>query len=876
MAYCMGIDFGNESLIVAVPKRGPFGLTIEVLQNEVGSRKTPAIIGYGEKQRYFGEEANSLAMGNAANTVTSVKRFLGRLPNDPELAQEQKHITCKLGQRDGRLAFDVEFEGKQELLLPEQVAATLLSRAKQIAEQGLDGQRVADCVIAVPAWWNDAQRRAIVDAAHLAGLNVLRLLSENTCVALNYHIYRLLKMEPKDRENAPEIKVMFYDMGHTNTNVSIVQFNGTNLKVLAHAADRNLGGRDFDYALMEHFAEYIKEKYKLDVMSNTKARMKLRKECVKVKHVLSANTRAPFSVEYIMNDTDVAGSITREEFEARIQQTLLSRVVAPIQKALAMANLKKEDLFAIEVIGGGIRVPSVVRAIEEFFGRPVSRTCDGDESIARGATWMAALLSPRFTIALEPQVKDLYPYPVQVGWGDVGSPAPTLGPDGQVHFATESDRLFSENGTNIPATKTITFNRTDSFQIVTAYPGVHPDGLQAINPVLARFVVTNIPKPTPPPAEIPEGIKLNPPYITVRLRLNPSGIICSTGAEFVEDRIVDAPPEPKQEAPKAEAAKAEAPKTEAKAEAGKQEAPKQDANANADNGAKPMDTSEDEAKQQQQQQAPPAPPKKIKKTFKIECKVEEYNTSGLDQKTYQYCFEREGQMAAIDKAVMETNLARNNLESYVLDMRSKMNGELAEFATPQEAESFLKQLDDIEMWLYDAGADAQKSEYKAKLEALQAIGNPIVTRRDEFLNRDETVAHLKSTIGRLTQLANSTEEKHSHIPPEERKKILDQLASADQWLAEALSKQDKVGKTGAPAVFCADIRKKATELETFANGIMSKPKPAPPKEEAKKPEAAKQEAPKQEASKKEQSKQEANGQQQQADPNGAAKMDTSA
>lgn len=306
-------------------------------QNDIGNRKTPTVIGYGEHQRYVADEALAQQPSNPNNTITHIKRYLGRSWTDVELKLEtayncvntvnqSKHththtrarthvhtqadkntltqillpacfylfvLAFFLFKKDGRVAFDVEYQSERRILNPEQVAATMLNRLRKIAEQGLSGQ-VHDCVIGCPVWFTEHQRRALLDAANVVGLNVLRLINETTAVAL---YYAMTRTEKKDE---PRI-VLFVDMGSASTQVSVVRFESSRLTVLASGGDRNLGGRNFDDLLVSHFGAYIQTRYGMDVLRNTKARHKLHKECVKVKHMLSTNAKVPFNVEYIMN-----------------------------------------------------------------------------------------------------------------------------------------------------------------------------------------------------------------------------------------------------------------------------------------------------------------------------------------------------------------------------------------------------------------------------------------------------------------------------------------------------------------------------------------------------------------------------------------------
>ena len=395
----VGFDFGNSKCVVAVARRRG----IDVVQNEVGSRSTPSVVAFSGKSRLIGAEASAQQMSNPKNTVNNIKRLVGRRMDDPTLQQETfnyKLVPAK--HNPAYAAVEVQYDDRKETLAPEQLVGALLTKLKATAELGLEGAKVTDCVISCPSWWNDAQRRSLLDGANVAGLNVLRAMNETSAIGLNYGILRPL---PKDKEN----KVLFLDMGHSSTNAAIISFTEGKLQVLGTASDPQLGGRSFDDLLVTHFAAMIKDKYKMDVTGDVKAMLKLRKECERVKLNLSANSKVPFNVEYIMNDRDVSGVIERGEFEALAAGALLPRLTRLVEGLVARLQLKKEDLLALEIVGGSVRIPVVQKALQDYFGRDLSKTCDGDESVARGCALMCAMISPSFKVR-EFQVQDVSPY----------------------------------------------------------------------------------------------------------------------------------------------------------------------------------------------------------------------------------------------------------------------------------------------------------------------------------------------------------------------------------------------------------------------------------------------------------------------------------
>ena len=369
---------------------------------------------------------------------------------------------------------------------------------------------VTDVVIAVPGWYSDVQRRALLDAASIASLNCLRLINDSTAVALGYGI---TKSDLPDPEN-PRY-VAFVDVGHSTLSVAIVAFSKGRLDVISTAYDRNLGGRDIDYALLKHFAEEFKSKYKIDVLSNPKATFRLSAGCEKLKKVLSANSEAPLSVESIMNDIDASSRLTREQLESLIDDVLV-RIEPVIHRAIADSGLTLEQLESVELVGGSTRVPAVRAKIQQAFaGKPLSFTLNQDEAVARGATFSCAMLSPVFRVR-EFHVHDITHYPIKVQWPPVDTD-----PD------DETELIVFPRGNSIPSTKVLSFYRRKPFDVEAIYadPALVPN---ASDSLIAKFQATDVPVD-------PKG---DPTVVKVKTRLNTHGVLSfeSVYVEEIEER----------------------------------------------------------------------------------------------------------------------------------------------------------------------------------------------------------------------------------------------------------------------------------------------------------------------------------------------------
>ncbi|TYJ54821.1 hypothetical protein B9479_004492 [Cryptococcus floricola] len=504
MASVVGIDLGNLSSKIGVARhRG-----IDIIVNEVSNRATPSLVSFTPRQRFIGESAKTAETSNFKNTIGSLKRLIGRTANDPEVSEiEKKFINAQLVDVAGEVGIKVDYLGEPTDFSFTQLTAAYLGKLKDTASFELK-QAVSDVVIAVPGWFTDVQRRALLDAANIAGLNALRLINDTTAVALGYGITKAdLPEDPETPRN-----IVFVDVGHSDYSVAVVAFSKGQLTVKSTAYDRHFGGRDFDFALVQHFAEEFKTKYKIDVLSSPKAVFRLTTGCERLKKVLSANGEAPLNVESLMNDIDANSTLKREVFE-ELTAHLLDRVSNPLAEALEKAGLTIEQVDAVECVGGSTRVPAIKERISKFFGgKTLSFTTNQDEAIARGATFACATLSPVFRVR-EFAVHDITAYPIKVSWEkEAGNPD------------EDTELTVFGTGNPIPSTKVLTFYRKGPFTLEASYaePATLPKG---INPWIGKLTVKNV--------EVPASGELA--IVKVKARLNLHGILNFENAYVVEE-----------------------------------------------------------------------------------------------------------------------------------------------------------------------------------------------------------------------------------------------------------------------------------------------------------------------------------------------------
>ncbi|KAH9484808.1 Heat shock protein hsp88 [Psilocybe cubensis] len=748
----VGIDFGTlHSKIGVARHRG-----IDIITNEVSNRATPSLVAFGPKQRAIGEAAKTQETSNFKNTIGSLKRLIGRALSDPQVQDvEKKFINAKLVDINGTVGAEVTYRFEKVQYTITQLVAMYLGKLRDIAAAELKTV-VSDIVISVPGWYTDVQRRAIIDAAAIANLNVLRLINDTTATALGYGITKSDLPEPENPRH-----VVFVDVGHADFSVAVVAFSKGQLTVKSTAYERNLGGRDIDYALMQHFAKEFKTKYKIDVLSNPKATFRLAAGCEKIKKVLSANTDAPLNVESIMNDVDASSKLTRDELETLIAD-VLDRIPGPLQRAITDSGLTVDQIDSIELIGGTTRVPSVRQRIQDAFpGKSLSTTLNQDEAIARGATFACAMLSPVFRVR-DFHVNDINHYPIKTQW----TASPTDPDD-------DTELLVFPQGNSIPSTKVLSFYRKEPFTIESVYadPALLPGG---INPWIANFTAKEVPV-------APNG---DATCVKLKTRLNLHGIMSFEAAyvEEVEERE--------------EAAPAPAP---------------MDVDGGADGAAAP----------------PPPAPKKKRVVKKKEIPFVATNSS-LEKSVVENYKELESQLHAADKLVMDTEDRKNALEEYVYDMRGKLEDRYASYVKAEEKAKLLAGLSEAEEWLYtEEGEEATKSAYVARLDALKAIGDPIVFRYREVDERKKAAANLRETLDNYMSQATSSEEKYAHIEEKDKQAVIEKVATIRKWLEDQSVRQGEREKSADPVLTSAEIEKKRDELIYFAIPILTKPKPKP-------------------------------------------------
>ncbi|WP_338970635.1 molecular chaperone DnaK [Spiroplasma endosymbiont of Labia minor] len=456
----IGIDLGTTNSVVAIMEGGqPI-----VLENPEGQRTTPSVVAFKNSNIIVGGAAKRQAVTNI-NTAISIKRKMGTSEK-------------------------VELENK--LYTPEQISAEILRYMKDYAEKKI-GQKITKAVITVPAYFNDAQRKATKDAGTIAGLEVERIINEPTAAALSYGL---------DKQGK-EQKVLVYDLGGGTFDVSVLELADGTYEVLSTSGDNHLGGDDFDEKIIEFIVDGIKKEFGLDLSKDKMALQRCKDEAEKAKINLSSQLEAEISLPFIaMNDSgpvSFSTKISRAEFD-KMTKDLVDRTVKPVRDALTEAKLKSSDIDQVLLVGGSTRIPAVQEIVKKELGKEPNRTINPDEVVAMGAAIQAGVLAGDVTDVLLLDVT-----PLSLGIETLGGVSTKL-IERNTTIPTEKSQIFSTAVDNQPAVD------------INVLQGERP--MAADNKSLGQFQLTGI-------KAAPRGV----PQIEVTFKIDVNGIVSVTAKD---------------------------------------------------------------------------------------------------------------------------------------------------------------------------------------------------------------------------------------------------------------------------------------------------------------------------------------------------------
>ncbi len=378
MGKVIGIDLGTTNSCVAIME----GANAKVVENSEGARTTPSIVGFTDDERLVGQPAKRQAVTNPSDTLFAVKRLIGRQYNDPMVTKDKKMVPYNIVEGSNK---DAWVEAKGEKYSPSQISAFILQKMKETAESHL-GNDVTQAVITVPAYFNDAQRQATKDAGKIAGLEVLRIINEPTAAALAYGL---------EKKGGKTIAV--YDLGGGTFDISILEIDDGLFEVKSTNGDTFLGGEDFDLRIVDHLAEEFKKENGVDLKADKMALQRLKEAAEKAKIELSSSSQTEINQPFISMDPKTSQplhlvmKLTRAKLESLVAD-LIARSLKPCQAAITDADVKKDEIDEVVLVGGMTRMPKVIEEVTGFFGKEPHKGVNPDEVVAMGAAIQAGVL----------------------------------------------------------------------------------------------------------------------------------------------------------------------------------------------------------------------------------------------------------------------------------------------------------------------------------------------------------------------------------------------------------------------------------------------------------------------------------------------------
>jgi molecular chaperone DnaK len=479
MGKIVGIDLGTTNSVVAVLESGQ----PVVIANAEGSRTTPSVVGFTKtKERLVGHAARRQAVVNPENTVFSVKRLMGKSYEDAKADSARLPYKVVAGQSsDARVQIPVT----DKAYSPQEISALILGKLKRDAEAYL-GESVTQAVITVPAYFNDAQRQATRDAGKIAGLEVMRIINEPTAAALAYGL------DKKSNE-----VILVFDLGGGTFDVSILEVGDGVVEVRATSGDTYLGGDDWDDVIVDWLADTFKKENGIDLRTDRQALQRLKEAAEKAKIELSSMVQTEINLPFITASADgpkhLTTTLTRAKFE-QMSSALLKRIEAPVTQALKDADMKKEGIQEVVLVGGATRMPMVQELVERLLGKSPNKSVNPDEVVAVGAAIQAGVLGGEMKDILLLDVT-----PLSLGVETMGGVMTKL----------------IERNTTIPVKKTEPFSTAADSQPavdVVVYQGER--AMAADNMLLGQFQLTGI-------APAPRGV----PQIEVTFDIDANGIL---------------------------------------------------------------------------------------------------------------------------------------------------------------------------------------------------------------------------------------------------------------------------------------------------------------------------------------------------------------
>lgn len=800
----MSVDLGSEWMKIGIVSPG---VPMEIALNKESKRKTPAILSLRDNIRLFGEDAQTIAVRFPKQAYSYLLDLLGKNINHPLVKLYQKRFPFYEIVEDpdrGTVLFKHDDENSYS---PEELIAQLLKKAKEFAENGAQ-QPIKECVLTVPGFFNQLERRAFLQAAELAGLKVLQLINDYTAVALNYGIFRSKTF------NETSQYVMFYDMGASSTTATLVSYQTVKTKergyvethpqvsILGVGYDRTLGGLEIQIRLRDYLAKKFNEmkKTKNDVFKNPRAMAKLFKEAGRLKNVLSANAEHYAQVEGLLDEQDFKLMVTREEMENLVED-LFERVGKPVEQALKTAHLTIDVVSQVVLVGAGTRVPKVQEYLQKVVGRELAKNLNTDEAATLGAVYKAADLSTGFKVA-KFITRDGVIFPIQV----------TFERNTEDGVKVVKRTLFGLMNP-YPQKKIITFNKhTDDFSFNVNYAELdylpNDEILNVGSTNLSEYKLTGVAEAL----KKNSGENVETKGIKAHFTMDESGLLNLINVELVVEMTIlpteeeegtlsklgstfsklfggeeDKPVHEKPEEPAAEEKASDKETTDKQSDDAK-ETDKTPKNGTTGNNTAEAETSKD------------LKPKVVTVKEPIKSSEEVLMLNVLNKKQFDESVEKIQKLDKIEYEINRRATALNSLESFVIEIQNKLyEDEYTHSGTDEEIEKIKATCSEISDWLYDEGSEADADTYEKKLDELHELTRDLFSRVWEHKERPEALKALHSMLNHsshflisaknLTKSANPEKDVFTDVEISTLEKLINDTT---EWRDKAVKEQKEL------------------------------------------------------------------------------------
>ncbi|XP_002974987.2 heat shock 70 kDa protein 17 [Selaginella moellendorffii] len=778
-AAVFSVDLGAEWMKVAVVDVKPGQSPIGVALNEMSKRKSSSVVAFSGGNRLLAEEAMGIAARFPERVYSRVRDMVGKPSESVKRIASASYLPYDFVEESPQVT-SIRVDS-QELYRSEELLGMILGYCRGLAEANVKAT-VKDAVITVPPYFGQSERQAVIAAAQAAGINVLSLMNEHAAAALQYGIDKDFSTEPR--------YVLFYDMGANSAFAAVVLFSSYSAKEYGKNVSHNyfelkgirwdaeIGGQNLELRLVEHFAKEFEKKTGVDVRAFPKAVAKLKKQAKRAKEILSANTEASFFVDSLYDDQDFKSHITRQAFE-ELCSDLWERAVIPLQKVLEDVGMTSEQLYAVELLGGGTRVPKLQQVLAQALGKkPLERHLDADEAITLGAALYAANISDGIKLNRKIGMFDGASYGVVLKVND----------DGPYELVVPRLR-------RIPVKLARAVKQQEDYELSLHYD---PEGelpLGIIDREIAAFKISGV---TDSVAKY-SSYNLSAPIKSVlHFALSRSGVLSLDRAETVVEftELVEVP-----------------------------------VNVST-NATTTLESTSNASVAENVTQAPVETimEKKLKKkTIRIPSKLEVLRDTGAYSEDQVAQFRsRLDRLKELDDEKRQTEEAKNNLESYIYTTKEMLDTikDLSKVSTEKQRQEFLARLDEAGEWLYSDGEAATASEFKKRLGELKAIGDPIFFRLEQLTARPAAMEAARGSLVESEAAIHEWKEKKPWISDAEVRKEGQKLVD---WIEAKESEQAKVADHEQPAFSSTEVYARIEKFRVLVARTGAQKAPKPPK-----------------------------------------------